>query len=85
MNKEIIKRYLIRINKYITVSGSSILIGSEEVETDSGTRCLMPESKYFSSESKINITIEFIEEREYKKSRNIPGMIELINQEIPVK
>jgi len=76
---ETIKRYLIRVNIFASKeNGESTLIKSEDVETDSGTIVYIPDIKLFADGIKINMTLKFIETRNYKESLSIHGMIELV-------
>jgi hypothetical protein len=71
-----VKRYLIRVIKYIGVDGELHEIGREEVETDSNTLVSFISKKALGEEAELKITLEFVEERKYEE-RN--GMLEKLS------
>jgi len=67
MNEEI-KRYLIRVKTYASKNSKLTLIKTEEIETDSASLMNLPPLDIFSSDTSMCVELEFIEERQYKKS-----------------
>lgn len=77
--EEVITRYLIKVSKYLSKDSQLSKIGEELVETDSATMVHFPPSELLSDESMCCFSLDFVEERKYKKSLCNPGMIERID------